>query len=125
MKIRSAARWVGIALVALVVSVLAVGHIVFGLGNFRPGYPVGEGVTSIIAGVALLAGLAVSRRSIFAALTTACLGTLPLVGWFAYAVPVQGSSTPIFLWLSLVVPVVTGVSALLVRRRAEDPVRGR
>ena len=114
---RRAARSISVAVVALVACVLALGHIVFGLGNFRPGYPVVEGVTSIIAGVALLAALIAARRSISAALITACLGTLPLVGWFAYAVPVQGSSTPTLLLLSLIVPAVTGGGALVLRRR--------
>ena len=105
-------------MVALVGCCLAVGHIVFGLGNFRPGYPVGEGVTAIIAGLALLAALVMARRSVFAALMMACLGTLPLFVWFAYAVPVQGSSTPTFLWLSSILPATTGIGALAVRHRA-------
>ena len=117
MDMKSAARFVGIAAVALVCCVLALGHIVFGLGNFRPSYPVGEGIASIVAGVALIAALTMTRRSLLAALTTACLGTLPLVAWFAYAVPVQGSSTATLLWLSLILPVVTGGAALVVRRR--------
>lgn len=117
----SAARSSGVALVALAVCVLAFGHIVFGLANFRPGYPAGEGVAAIVAGLALLAGLTMAGRCLFAALMTACVGTLPLVAWFAYAVPVQGSSTPTFLWLSLILPVVTGMSALVVRRRVGGP----
>ena len=120
MGTRSVGRAVAVALIVLVVAVLALGHIVFGLGNFRPGYPRGEGVASLIAGAALLASPLIALRSIFAALVTACLGTLPLVAWFAYAVPVEGSSSATFLWLSLILPVTTGLSAFLFRRRSRS-----
>lgn len=117
---RSVGRAVGATLVVLAVFIIAVGHVVFGLGNFRPGYPVGEAVAAIAAGASLLVALALAlvRRSVFAALITACAGTLTLFGWFLYGVPIQRSSSPTFLWLSAILPVITGVSAVVVHRRA-------
>ena len=63
------------------------------------------------------ASLILARRSTYWALVTACLGMLPLVAWFAYAVPVEQSSDPPFFWASLVVPVETGSAALVLRHR--------
>lgn len=91
-------------------------HIGFGLANFQPGFPKLEGVAAITAGLAILASLAVARRSMSRALLTAFLGTLPLVAWFAYAVPVERSSDPMFFWASLVLPTTTGLSLLVLRR---------
>lgn len=103
------------ALGAIAVAVLGLGHISFGLTNFQPGFPVAEGVTSLIAGVGLLAALVVARWSLHRAFLTALLTTLPLVGWFAYAVPVQGSSDPVFLVASLVIPTLAAIGAIRTR----------
>ena len=105
--------------VLLVLGVLALGllHVVFGLANFQPGFPELEGVAAITAGLALLASPVVARRSLDAALLTVLLGALPLVAWFAYAVPVEGSSGPGFFWASLAVPTTAGLAALVSRRR--------
>ncbi len=104
---------------------LAVGHIVFGLANFQPGFPRLEGVASITAGLALLASLVIAVRSMYWALLTACLGSLPLVGWFAYAVPIEESSDPTFFWVSLVIPATSGLAALTLRRvRGTSPRPG-
>jgi hypothetical protein len=91
--------------------------LLFGLTNFQPGFPKMEGVAAITAGLAVLASLALATRSMYRALLTAFLGSLPLVAWFAYAVPVEGSSDPIFFWASLLLPTTTGLSALILRRR--------
>ncbi len=118
-KVQSAStgRYVALAVTAVGVLFLAGGHIVFGLANFQPGFPKLEGVASITAGLALLASLVVAVRSMYWALLTACLGSLPLVGWFAYAVPIEGSSDPSFFWASLVIPTASGLAALTWRRR--------
>ena len=96
-------------------------HINFGLTNFQPGFPKIEGVAAMTAGLALLVSLALARRSVHRALLTAFFGTLPLVAWFAYAVPVEGSSDPIFFWVSLVLPTATGVSLLILPRSGLQP----
>ena len=102
-------------------AVLALGllHLVFGAANFQPGFPKLEGVAAIIAGLALLVAPVVGRRSPESGLMTVLLGTLPLVAWFAYAVPVEGSSGPGFFWASLVVPTTAGLAALVIRSRSE------
>lgn len=100
-------------IVAAAVVVLALGHILFGLTNFQPGFPWLEGAVAVLAGLALLASLVASRFSVRAALWIALLGTLPLVAWFAYAVPVDGSSDPQFLVVSLIVPAAAGTALLL------------
>jgi hypothetical protein len=118
-------RYVALAVAAVGVLFLAGGHIVFGLANFQPGFPKPEGVASITAGLALLASLVIAVRSMYWALLTACLGSLPLVGWFAYAVPVEGSSDPSFFWASLVTPTASGLAALTWRRnRSTTPRAG-
>lgn len=59
------------------------------------------------------------------ALLTACLGSLPLVGWFAYSVPIEESSDPGFFWASLVIPVASGLAVLTLRRnRGSSPRAG-
>ena len=78
-------------------------------------------MAAIVAGVAVLASLVVARRSIRRALLTAFVGSLPLVAWFAYAVPIAGSSDPIFFWASLVLPGLTGLALLILRRRLLRP----
>ncbi len=100
---------------------LAVAHVAFGLANFQPGFPVLEGFAAIAAGLALLGSAFLVWRSMYLALVTACLGTLPLVVWFAYAVPVEGSSDAAFFWASLVIPIASGSAALLLRRRRTLP----
>ena len=100
-------------------------HILFGLANFQPGFPKLEGVAAITAGLAILASLAVARRSVYRALLTAFFGTLPLLVWFAYAVPVERSSDPVFFWASLVLPTGTGLSVLILSRRRATSGRHR
>ncbi|MFP5372601.1 MAG: hypothetical protein ACLGI3_17905, partial [Actinomycetes bacterium] len=58
--------------------VLAAFHILFGVANFRPGFPELEGVAATVAGVALLAALLLARRSLSRAFGIAFVGTLPL-----------------------------------------------
>ena len=117
MRVRTIRRDVVLAVVTVPVLLLALGHIVFGIANFQPTFPKLEGVASITAGLALLASLVIAVRSTNWALLTACLGTLPLVAWFAYAVPVEGSSSPSFFWVSLIIPTGTGLAALTLRRK--------
>jgi len=118
-------RYVALAVAPAGVFFLAVRHIVFGLANFQPGFPRLEGVASITAGLALLASLVIAVRSMYWALLTACLGSLPLVGWFAYAVPLEEPSDPAFFWLSLVIPATSGLAALTLRRvRGTSPRAG-
>ncbi len=123
MSLSRVARYAVMSVAVVTAFVLGVGHIVFGLGNFRPGFPKGEGVASLVAGAALLASLIVARRSIYNALLTAWLGTLPLVAWFAYAVPLERSSDPVFLWMSLIVPTIAGAGALIARQRRSSGAR--
>ena len=106
--------YVFLALVVLLVAALL---IVFGWTNLQPGFPKLEAAASITAGVALLASLFVARRSMLWACLTACLGTLPLVAWFVYAVTIPKSSDPVFLFLSLIVPAAAGLGAILTLRR--------
>ena len=109
----------------LILGVLALGllHVSFGMTNFQPGFPKLEGVAAIMAGLALLASPFVARRSLHAALLTVLFGSLPLVAWFSYAVPVQGSSGPQFFWASLVVPATAGLAAVVSRRRSRGSQR--
>ena len=107
------------------IAVCAVGalggaHLAFATANFQPGFPKLEGVAAFIAGAALFASTIMARRSLHLGFLTALFGTLPLVAWFAYAVPVQGSSDPHFFWLSLIVPTAAGVGALATRRRGKS-----
>ena len=99
------------------VLVLAAFHILFGIANFQPGFPKLEGVAAILAGVALLAALLLARRSLPRALGIAFVGALPLVAWFAYAVTIDKSSGPQFFWASLLLPTVTGIAVIIIRRR--------
>ena len=105
------------AVVTVPVLLLALGHIAFGIANFQPTFPKLEGVASITAGLALLASLVIAVRSMYWALVTACYGTMPLAAWFAYAVPIDGSSDPGFFWASLIIPSGTGLAALTLRRK--------
>lgn len=123
MRPASIRRYVALAGAAVGVSFLAGGHIVFGLTNFQPGFPKLEGVASMTAGLALLASLVIAVRSMYWAPLTACLGSLPLVGWFAYAVPIEGSSDPIFFWASLAIPTASGLAALIWRRNRRTTPR--
>ena len=109
----------------LALGVLALGllHILFGLANFQPGFPKLEGVAAITGGLALLASLALARHSMYRAFFTAFIGTLPLVAWFSYAVPIERSSGPVFFWASLVVPTIAGLAAPLLRRRGRSNER--
>lgn len=97
------------------VAVLGVGHIAFGFANFQPGFPKAEGVASLVAGAGLLAAIVVGRWSLHRAFVTALLSTLPLVAWFAYAVPVEKSSTPNLLVLSLIIPALAAAGAIRTR----------
>ena len=98
------------------VSLLALGYIAFGLANFQPTFPIAEGIAAVAGGLALIAGLVIAQRSMYWALLTAALGTLPLAAWFAYAVPVEGSSGLEFFWASLIVPAFSGLGAFALRR---------
>jgi hypothetical protein len=111
-----------LVLTMALVAVLGVAllHVLFGVANFQPGFPKLEGIAAIIAGVALLASAVMARRSMYRALLTACVGTLPLVAWFAYAVPLEGSSDPAYFWVSLIIPITTGSAAWALRRRRGD-----
>ncbi len=82
--------------VVLAVFLVALGHVLFGLANFQPGFPKLEGIAALTAGAMLLASLVVARWSVYGALLTACFGTTPLSVWFAYAVPIERSSSPGF-----------------------------
>ena len=104
-------------LLALIVLLVAAVHIVFGLANLQPGFPKLEAAAAVTAGVALLASLFVARRSMLGACLTACIGTLPLVAWFIYAVTIPKSSDRVFLCLSLIIPTAAGLGAILTARR--------
>jgi hypothetical protein len=110
-------RQLALVLLMLAILALAVLHILFGIANFYPGFSKIEGVAAMLGGVALIAAIPMARLSVEKALLTACVGTVPLSLWFAYAVPVEGSSGPQFFWVSLIVPVSTGLVALAMRRR--------
>ena len=105
---------------ALVVAALAAGHMLFALANFgladeeENGFSValGEGVLSLLAAVALAAAaVLLFRRSLFRASAVALCGTAPLAIFFAFTVPEH--SAWFFLFASLVVPVLSGVTAAL------------
>ena len=118
-------RYVVLAVSVVGIALLAVGHLLFGLANFQPGFPKLEGVTAMAAGLALLASLIIARRSMYRALKAACLGTLPLVGWFAYAVTIEESSDPVYFFASLITPATADLAALTVRRRSGEALQGR
>ena len=67
----------------------------------------------------------IARGSMYRALVTACLGTLPLVVWFAYAVTVEGSSDPGYFFASLITPAAAGLAALAWKRRYGEAFNGR
>ncbi len=98
-------------------------HLAFGLANFQPGFPKLEGMATITGGLALLTSLALARHSMYRASLTAFFGTLPLVAWFSYAVPIERSSGPVFFWASLVVTTIAGLAALRLRRRGHNNER--
>ena len=103
--------------VTLGVLLLAAFHVLFGIANFQPGFPKLEGVAAILAGGTLLAALPLARRSLRRAFGVAFVGTLPLVSWFAYAVTIEKSSGPQFFWASLLLPIITGIALIVLRRR--------
>jgi hypothetical protein len=117
-KTDSIRRYVVLPLSVVGVVLLAVGHLLFGPGELPAGVPGLEGVTAMTAGLALLASLVIARRSMYRALVNACLGTLPLVGWFAYAVTIDESSDPVYFFASLITPATAGLAALTLRRRS-------
>ena len=102
----------------LVAGVLALGHLLFALGNFRfGGLALVEGVAAALAGLALLASIMIFRRSPMKAAVTVLTGSLPLTAWFALAamldLPVVDPAWP-FLLLSLVVPGTAMIAILLI-----------
>ncbi len=102
-------------LMALFIIFLGFGHLAFSMANFQPGYPKLEGVTALVAGLALISSVFVARHSAFAALITVFVGTVPLFLWFTYAVPEV--SDPVFLYQSAVLPIISATGALLLWRR--------
>lgn len=94
-------------------------YVLFAVSCFRlavvyvddDGLSVGEGLFTLLGGIALIASLFVRRRR--ALLVFA--GTLPLVGWFA-ATPYN--SGPPFLVASLVAPVTAALSGAVRSLRA-------
>jgi hypothetical protein len=94
-------------------------YVIFSVSCFRllwvdPGWglAVGEGLFTLLGGIALIAALVVQRRQ--ALLIVA--GTLPLVGWF---VATPYNSGPPFLVASLIAPVIaTLIGAIELRRAA-------
>jgi hypothetical protein len=115
----------GRAILWLVGLPVAVLYILFGIANLQPGYPKLEALAAIIGGLALLTSLVMAWGSVYRALLTACLGTLPLAAWFAYAVPIERSSDPQFFWFSLIIPTFTGLSVFVLWRRRTAEVNTR
>lgn len=104
---------------SLVAGVLALGHLLFALGNFRfGGLAVVEGVAAALAGLALLASIIIFRRSPMQASVVILVGGLPLTAWFVLAgmlsLPVVDPAWP-FVLLSLVVPGTAVIAILLIR----------
>ena len=100
-------------------------HLLFALANFGldseeeagPSVPRAEGALSLVASIALAAAaVLLFRRRLFRASVVALAGTSPLPIFFAFTVP-EHSGWP-FLFGSLVVPAVAGLTAVrAVRRR--------
>ena len=108
---------------SLVAGVLALGHLLFALANFRfGGVAVFEGVAAALAGLALLASIMIFRHSPMKAAVTVLTGSLPLTAWFALAamldLPVAEPAWP-FMLLSLVVPGTAVITILLIRSVGE------
>ena len=75
------------------------------------GLSIGEGVFTLLGGIALIAAIFVPRRRALLVL----VGTLPLVGWF---VATPYNSGPPFLVASLVAPVAAALAGAVELRRA-------
>lgn len=104
---------------SLVAGALALGHLLFALGNFRfGGLAIFEGVAAALAGLVLIASIMIFRRSPIKAAVTILAGSLPLTAWFALAtmldLRVVDPAWP-FLLLSLVVPSTAVIAILLIR----------
>ena len=105
-------------LAAALVGAVAAFHLLFALANFGLAgeeaglsVPLAEGVLSLLAAVALAAAaVLLFRRQLFRASVVALAGTLPLPVFFAFTVPEHSGWQ--FLFGSLVVPAVAGVTAL-------------
>ena len=102
---------------SLVAGVLALGHLLFAIGNFRfGGLAVFEGVAAALAGLALLVSIPIFRGSPNTAAVTVLGGSLPLTAWFALAglldLSVVDPAWP-FVLLSLVVPGTAAIIILL------------
>jgi hypothetical protein len=102
---------------SLVAGVLASGHLMFAIGNFRfSGLAVLEGVAAALAGLALLVSIPIFRGSPIMAAVTVLGGSLPLTAWFVLAgmldLSVVDPAWP-FVLLSLVVPGTAVISILL------------
>ena len=104
---------------SFVAGFLALGQLLFALGNFRfGGLAVFEGVAAALAGLALLASMMIFRSSPMKAAVTVLTGSLPLTAWFALAamldLAVVDPAWP-FLLLSLVVPGTAVIAILHIR----------
>ena len=102
---------------SFVAGVLALGHLLFALGNFRfGGLALFEGVAAALAGLALLASIVIFRSSPMKAAVTVLTGSLPLTAWFVLVamldLPVTDPVWP-FLLLSLVGPGAAVIVILL------------
>ena len=105
-------------LAAAFAAAVAAFHLLFAFANFglageeeaARAVPLAEGALSLVAAIALaVAALLLSRRQLFRASVVALAGTSPLPIFFAFTVP-EHSGWP-FLFGSLVVPAVSGVTA--------------
>ena len=75
------------------------------------GLSIGEGLFTLLGGIALIAALFVQRRQVLLVVA----GTLPLVGWF---VATPYNSGPPFLVASLIAPVIATLAGAIELRRA-------
>ena len=75
------------------------------------GLSIGEGLFTVLGGIALIAALFVQRRQTLLILA----GTLPLVGWF---IATPYNSGPPFLVASLIAPAIATLAGAVELRRA-------
>ena len=106
-------------LAAISAAAVAAFHLLFALVNFGLAseddaglsVPLAEGVLSLVASIALAtAAVLLFRRQPFRASVVALAGTSPLPVFFAFTVPEHSDWQ--FLFASLVVPAVAGVTAV-------------
>ncbi len=71
---------------SFVAGFLALGHLLFALGNFRfGGLALVEGIAAALAGLALLASIIIFRHSPMKAASAVLAGSLSLTAYFALA----------------------------------------